>query len=211
MRVYIFAILVIQVSSLDGNTTNSTTNTTNATEVNTTTPGVLRGTTTAVPSTTIQPTSTTTQYSSQTTTQTSYTTTTRVTTSTTRISTTTGAPIVTTTMTPIPWCTNETWNTSCVKCIGPLCKFVEKGEQGVGWEILFVAAFCSLVGMFGLCLYYRCIKPVLYHNVAEEIYWSGSDEDEFDEATPINMEVVRGGNIQPRAFEIIDLNPVRKE
>lgn len=197
MRLYIFAILVIQVHSLDGNTTNSTTN---ATEVNTTTPGVLRGTTTTVHSTTIQPTTTTTQYSSETTTQTSYTTTTRVTTSTTRLSTTTGAPIVTTTVEPIPWCTNETWNTSCVKCIGPLCKFVEKGEQGVGWEILFVAFFCSMVGAGGLCLYYKCLKPVLYQNVAEEIYWS-SDDEEFEEAIPINR--VKHGHA--RAFEIVDL------
>jgi len=115
-----------------------------------------------------------------------------------------------TTTTVIPPCSEATGNTSCKVCLGPLCKFVERGEQGRSWEILFVAFGLSIIGLAGLCLYYVCLRPLINGNPAEDIYWDDSDdEEEWSEATPINKtEIRRHSRKRVRAFEIVDLNPV---
>lgn len=112
--------------------------------------------------------------------------------------------------TTVPPCSEVTGNSSCKVCLGPLCKFVERGEQGVGWEILFVAFGLTLVGFAGLCLYYICLRPLINGNPAEDIYWDDSDdEDEWSEAQPLNKgEIRRHSRERVRAFEIVDLNPV---
>ena len=157
--------------------------------------------------TTLGPTSsptTTTTPPSETTTQTS-TTTSFLRTTTVLIETTTTS--ITTT---VPPCSEATGNSSCKVCLGPLCKFVERGEQGVSWEILFVAFGLSIVGLTGLCLYYICLRPLIMGNPAQDIYWDDSDEeDEWSEAQPLNKsEIRRHSRERVRAFEIVDLNPV---
>jgi len=87
---------------------------------------------------------------------------------------------------------------------------VERGEQGVGWEILFVAFGLSFIGLSGLCLYYICLRPLIMGNPAQDIYWDDSDdEDEWSEAQPLNKtEIRRHSHERVHAFEIVDLNPV---
>ena len=69
-----------------------------------------------------------------------------------------------TTTTTVPYCSAATKNSSCRVCLGPLCKFVEKGEQGVGWEIVFVAFAMSVIGILFLGIWYVCLKPILHQN-----------------------------------------------
>lgn len=87
---------------------------------------------------------------------------------------------------------------------------MERGEQGVGWEILFVAFGLTIVGLAGLCLYYICLRPLILGNPAQDIYWDDSDEeDEWSEAHPLNgTEIRKHSRERVRAFEIVDLNPV---
>lgn len=179
-----------------GNATN-TSNTT-ATTTTTTTPPIVHTTSTEQPTTSTKLRSTTTTTSVTTTTE--HPTTTRIATTTNYVSETTTTPQSTTTTEtitttqiekPIVYCNNETWNSSCIQCIGPLCKFVEKGEQGIGLEILFVVAFITFIGLAGLFGYTKCIKPILYHNLAEEIYFDDDDSDFDDEAMPLNIETIR--------------------
>lgn len=199
-----------------GNATNTSNITTIATT--TTTQPIIPTTTTEQPTTSTKLRSTTTTTSVTSTTD-QQTTTDRATT--TRIATTTKLDVETTTTPqsttttesitttqikkPIVYCNNETWNSSCMQCIGPLCKFVEKGEQGIGLEILFVTAFIAFTGLAGLFSYTKCIKPILYHNIAEEIYFDDDDSDFEDEATPLNMESIRKHSKSPE-FEIATLH-----
>ena len=203
MKFIIYLVLITSTYAQDGSNASNTTgdgftNTSNA------------STTTALHSvtTTLGPTSsprTTTTAPSETTTQTS-TTTSFLRTTTVLIETTT---LVSTT-TALPPCSEATGNTSCKVCVGPLCKFVERGEQGVSWEILFVAFGLSLIGLVGLCLYYVCLRPLINGNPAEDIYWDDSDdEDEWSEAHTLNKtDIRRHSRERVRAFEIVDLNPV---
>ena len=200
MKFIIYLLLITSTYSQDGSNASNTTgtNTSNA------------STTTALHSvtTTLGPTSsprTTTTAPSETTTQTS-TTTSFLRTTTVLIETTT---LVSTT-TALPPCSETTGNTSCKVCLGPLCKFVERGEQGVSWEILFVAFGLSLIGLVGLCLYYVCLRPLINGNPAEDIYWDDSDdEEEWSEAHPLNKtDIRRHSRERVRAFEIVDLNPM---
>lgn len=193
-----------------GNATNTSNITTIATT--TTTQPIIHTTTTEQPTTSTKLRSTTTTTSVTSTTE--HTTTTPFATTTNYVSETTTTPQSTTTTEtitttqikkPIVYCNNETWNSSCMQCIGPLCKFVEKGEQGIGLEILFVMAFISFIGLAGLFGYTKCIKPVLYHNIAEEIYFDDEDSDFEDEAMPLNMESIRKHSKSPE-FEIATLH-----
>lgn len=90
---------------------------------------------------------------------------------------------------------------------------MERGEQGVGWEILFVAFGLTIVGLAGLCLYYICLRPLILGNPAQDIYWDDSDEeDEWSEAVPLNgPEIRKHSRERVRAFEIVDLNPVTEK
>ena len=90
---------------------------------------------------------------------------------------------------------------------------MERGEQGVGWEILFVAFGLSFIGLAGLCLYYVCLKPLINGNPAQDIYWDDSEEeDEWSEAPPLNnTDIRRHSRGKVRAFEIVDLNPVTEK
>jgi len=90
---------------------------------------------------------------------------------------------------------------------------VERGEQGVGWEILFVAFGLTIVGLAGLCLYYICLRPLILGNPAQDIYWDDSDdEEEWSEAHPLNKsEIRKHSRERVRAFEIVDLNPVSEK
>tara|TARA_E500000331_G_scaffold342163_1_gene375438 strand:+ start:61 stop:732 length:672 start_codon:yes stop_codon:yes gene_type:complete len=189
------------------------TNTSNATTITTTTPSIIHTTTpTEQPTTTTKLRSTTTTISVTTTTE--HPTTTRIATTTNYVSETTTTPQSTTTTEtitttqikkPIVYCNNETWNSSCIQCIGPLCKFVKKGEQGIGLEILFVTAFIAFIGLTGLFGYTKCIKPVLYHNIAEEVFFESDDSDFEDEAMPLNVEIIRNHSKSPE-FEIATLH-----
>ena len=129
MRVLLFLLFISVTKSQDGsNASNTTTNG----QTNTTTTTTLRGVTTTLAYTTT-PGSTTTPLPS--------------THNPTQGATTTGWPVGTTTVKPIPYCSgNVSYNGTCKVCLGPLCKFVENGEQGVGWEIIFVAAFLTFSG-----------------------------------------------------------------
>ena len=117
-----------------------------------------------------------------------------------------------TTTTMVPYCSDATKNSSCRVCLGPLCKFVERGEQGVGWEILFVAFAMSLMGISFLGIWYVCLKPILHQNSAEDILWLSSDSDEEDwkeTATLMsNADIRRKGS---REFEIVNLNPINNK
>lgn len=142
--------------------------------------------------TTVQPTTTTKYYDKTTTPQ----------------SKTTNVPITTTQIKkPIIYCNNETWNSSCMQCIGPLCKFVEKGEQGIGLEILFVAVFISFMGLFGLFFYKRYLHPILYKNIPEDIYIDSDDSDFEDEAMPFTVDHIRkqSRSSKDKLFEIVEL------
>jgi len=90
---------------------------------------------------------------------------------------------------------------------------VERGEQGVGWEILFVAFGLTLVGLTVLCLYYICLRPLITGNPAQDIYWDDSDdEEEWSEAHPLNRnEIRKHSRERVHAFEIVDLNPVSEK
>jgi len=117
-----------------------------------------------------------------------------------------------TTTTQVPICSSETTNSSCRVCLGPLCKFVERGEQGVGWEILFVAFAMGIIGISFLGVWYVCLKPVILHNRAEDILWlsDDSDEEEWHETATMltNVDIKRKSS---REFEIVDLNPVNNK
>lgn len=211
MKILILFTIIAVINAQNGtNTTKNDTLPTNSTgtttPIQTTTSSLLRGTTTSfhittISATTTNPVTTTTQQSATTdipVTTTSIqpvkkttimSTTTTVTPTTTIIETTTMVPtttiVETTTLfqttTIAPYCNNETMNTSCIKCIGYLCKFVEKGNQNVAIELLFIMAFIAFIGLTCLMVYYYCIKPVIYHNVPADIYWTSDDED--DEAS----------------------------
>jgi len=196
MKFIIYLLLITSTYAQDGSNASNTTGDglTNATNVTTTQPPLHSVTTTLGP--TSSPTTTTTAPTE--------------TTTTTFLRTTTVLIETVTTTTVIPPCSEATGNTSCKVCLGPLCKFVERGEQGVSWEILFVAFGLSIIGLAGLCLYYVCLRPLINGNPAEDIYWDDSDdEEEWSEATPINKtEIRRHSRERVRAFEIVDLNPV---
>ena len=196
MKFIIYLLLITSTYAQDGSNASNTTGDglTNATNVTTTQPPLHSVTTTLGP--TSSPTTTTTAPTE--------------TTTTTFLRTTTVLIETVTTTTVIPPCSEATGNTSCKVCLGPLCKFVERGEQGVSWEILFVAFGLSIIGLAGLCLYYVCVRPLINGNPAEDIYWDDSDdEEEWSEATPINKtEIRRHSRERVRAFEIVDLNPV---
>ena len=222
---FYFIINFIKVNGQYGNVSNASNTSTNissttTTHIYTTSPAKSTTTTTPLPTTTtIEPTTTiaptTTTTIAQTTTYLRTTvrpTTTTNPTSTTKHydktttpqSTTTHAPVTTTQIKkPIIYCSNETWNVSCMQCFGPLCKFVENSEQGVGWEILFVIAFIAFIGLAGLLIYTKCIKSILYHNIGNDIYFDDDDDDsDFDdEAMPLNMFQLRQHKINT-SFEI---------
>lgn len=207
MKFIIYLLLITSTYAQDGSNASNTTadGLSNSTNTTTTEPPLHSVTTTLGP--TSSPT-TTTNSPSETTTQTS-TTTSFLRTTTVLIETTT----MMSTTTVIPPCSEATGNTSCKVCLGPLCKFVERGEQGVSWEILFVAFGLSMVGLAGLCLYYICLRPLIIGNPAEDIYWDDSDdEEEWSEAHPLNKtEIRRHSHDRVRAFEIVDLNPVSEK
>ena len=201
MRLIIYLLLIISTYAQNGSNASNTTgdgftNTSNAS----TTTALHSITTTLGPTSTVPP--TTTDSPPQTTTQQS-------TTTTFRQQTTTVVVMPNVTTTTIPYCSSVTNDTACKVCLGPLCKFVERGEQGVGWEILFVAFALGIIGLAGLCLYYICLRPLLTGNPAEDIYWDDSDdEDEWSEATPLNKDQIRSrSGSRARVFEIVDLNP----
>ena len=131
---------------------------------------------------------------------------------TTAATTTTTTAINYTTTTQVPICSSETTNSSCRVCLGPLCKFVERGEQGVGWEILFVAFAMGVIGIMFLGIWYICLKPILNHNSAEDILWltDSSDEEDWQETATMltNGDIKRKTS---REFEIVDLNPVNNK
>ena len=151
MKILLLFLLLHIALAQDGNTTisNSTNGTTypNATTTTTTLRGV---TTTMGPTTTLGATPTSTYTSTAA----------PVITTTRRPMATTTSELNVTTTTPVPICSSDTKNTSCKVCIGPLCKFVERGEQGVGWEILFVAFAMSLIGVTFLGIWYICLRPI---------------------------------------------------
>lgn len=195
MKFFCFLLLIAVTNAQDGfNTSNTTTGIVTTTSPSTTT---LRGVTTTLDSTSVWPTTT----SAGTTTQEAAGT------------TTTPGPVDTTTV--VPPCSPATKNSSCKVCLGPLCKFVERGEQGVGWEIVFVAFFMAICGAICLGLYYVCLKPVLYHNTATDILWLSSDDDDdedfFETAKMLGTEEIRRKSSPPRSFEIVDLNLNRRE
>tara|TARA_B000000475_G_scaffold230385_1_gene195811 strand:- start:53 stop:712 length:660 start_codon:yes stop_codon:yes gene_type:complete len=208
MKFIFILLLITSTYAQDGSNASNTTadglsNSTNTTNT-TTTESQLHSVTTTLGPTSSSPTTTTAPI--ETTTQTS-TTTSFLRTTTVLIETTT---MMETTTTTIPPCSEATNNTACKVCLGPLCKFVERGEQGVGWEILFVAFGLTIVGLTGLCLYYICLRPLIMGNPAQDIYWDDSeDEEEWSEAHPLNKsEIRRHSHERVRAFEIVDLNPV---
>lgn len=200
MRLIIYLLLITSTYAQNGSNASNTTGDgfTNTSNASTTT--ALHSVTTTLGPTNIP--TTTTESPPQTTTRQS-------TTTTFRQQTTTVVVMPNVTTTTIPYCSSVTNDTACKVCLGPLCKFVERGEQGVGWEILFVAFALGIIGLAGLCLYYICLRPLLTGNPAEDIYWDDSDdEDEWSEATPLNKDQIRtrsGSHV--RAFEIVDLNP----
>lgn len=206
MKFIIYLLLITSTYAQDGsNASNTTTDGLSNTTNTTTTEQPLHSVTT-----TLGPTSsptTTTSAPSETTTQAS-TTTSFLRTTTILIEETT--TMTSTTTTTVPPCSETTGNSSCKVCLGPLCKFVERGEQGVGWEILFVAFGLSFIGLTGLCLYYICLRPLINGNPAQDIYWDDSDdEEEWSEAHPLNKtDIRRHSREHVRAFEIVDLNPV---
>lgn len=213
MKLIFILLLITSTYAQDGSNASNTTgdglsNSTNTTNTTTTESPVHSVTTTLGPTST--PAATTTTAPSETTTQTS-TTTSFLRTTTVLIETTTMTE--TTTTTTVPPCSEATNNTACKVCLGPLCKFVERGEQGVGWEILFVAFGLTIVGLTGLCLYYICLRPLILGNPAQDIYWDDSDdEEEWSEAHPLNKnEIRRHSHERVRAFEIVDLNPVSEK
>ena len=117
-----------------------------------------------------------------------------------------------TTTTTVPYCSAATKNSSCRVCLGPLCKFVEKGEQGVGWEIVFVAFAMSVIGILFLGIWYVCLKPILHQNSAEDILWlsDSSDDEEWQEtATMLSKHDIK--RKISREFEIVDLNPINNK
>tara|TARA_B100000214_G_C23950982_1_gene620489 strand:- start:552 stop:1169 length:618 start_codon:yes stop_codon:yes gene_type:complete len=204
MKYILFFILIKLVSSQNGNNTNSSsTNGTTSTVAPTTTTTTLRGVTTTVANIPTEGGSVTT------------------TTPTTKIiekATTTPWPMVNTTTEPVtttvPYCdSNTSYNGTCKVCLGPLCKFVENGEQGVGWEILFVAAFLTFSGLACLTLYYVCLRPILNNNIAEDIHWTddsdSDDEDWHETATLMTSEQIRRKS--SKELEIIDLNPIKRD
>ena len=213
MKFIFILLLITSTYAQDGSNASNTTgdglsNSTNTTNTTTTESPLHSVTTTLGPTST--PAATTTTAPIETTTQTS-TTTSFLRTTTVLIETTTMTE--TTTTTTVPPCSEATNNTACKVCLGPLCKFVERGEQGVGWEILFVAFGLTIVGLTGLCLYYICLRPLILGNPAQDIYWDDSDdEEEWSEAHPLNRnEIRRHSRERVRAFEIVDLNPVSEK
>ena len=193
MKYIILLTLIIITQAQDGsNASNTTTNGTVAPTTTTT----LRGVTTTLAYTTTPGSTTTSLPSTHTPTQ---------------GATTTGWPVGPTEMntTTVPYCSPETKNSSCRVCLGPLCKFVERGEQGVGWEILFVAFALGLIGVTCLGIWYICLRPILYQNRATDILWLSEDsEDEEWHETAVMLtrqEIKRKGSPQVRAFEIVDL------
>lgn len=212
MNILLLFTLIAVINAQNG--TNITTNATGTTTpIRTSTASSLRGTTTPFHSTTISAktttdTITTTTYQSTTTDTTITTTSTRPIEKTTIIPTTTMVPTTTImetttfiqTTSIAPYCNNETMNTSCIKCIGYLCKFVEKGNQGVGMELLFLGAFIGFIGLLVLALYYYCIKPILYHNVPTNIYWTSDDDD--DEATLLSRRDINRKTTPPGMVEM---------
>ncbi len=173
---------------------------------NTTTDGPANSTTTTLRGVTTTLVYTTTTGSPTTTTTTSV--------GTTNPATTTLWPVGqnTTTIEPeVPYCSgNSSYNGTCKVCLGPLCKFVENGEEGVGWEILFVAAFLTFSGLMCLGLYYVCLRPILTKNIPEDLQWSSdSDDEEWHETAQMltNRDIKRKTS---REFEIVDLNPVKQ-
>lgn len=196
MKILILLLLIHIAKAQDGNTTIS--NSTNGTTYfNATTTTTLRGVTTTM------------GYDA-TTTSTYTSTTAPVITTTRRPMATTTSELNVTTTTPVPLCSSDTKNKSCKVCIGPLCKFVERGEQGVGWEILFVAFAMSLIGVTFLGIWYICLRPILHQNKAEDILWitdSSDDEDWQETATLMTNQQIRRKT--SRELEIIDLNPVK--
>ena len=75
---------------------------------------------------------------------------------------------------------------------------MERGEQGVGWEILFVAFGLSFIGLSGLCLYYICLRPLINGNPAQDIYWDDSDDEEKGEDEDQDEEGAAGGGTAVR-------------
>ena len=202
MKYILLFILIKLVSSQNGNNTNSSSTNGTTSTVAPTTTTTLRGVTTTVADIPTEGGSVTT------------------TTPTTKIierATTTPWPMVNTTTEPVtttvPYCdSNTSYNGTCKVCLGPLCKFVENGEQGVGWEILFVAAFLTFSGLACLTLYYVCLRPILNNNIAEDIHWSdesSDDEDWHETATLMTSEQIRRKS--SKELEIVDLNPVRSD
>lgn len=180
-------------TNVPGTTTNTQTTTTEqstTTHLRTTTPIPTTGTPTTTTSTA------TTKYNGQTTTSSIGTT-----------KTTTSYSTTTKIEKNIIYCNNETWNSSCIQCIGPLCKFVEKGEQGIGLEILFVAAFISFMGFFALLFYKKYLYPILYKNIPEDIYFDSDESDFEDEAMPFTVDHIRKQSQSPanKLFEIVEL------
>lgn len=202
MKFIILLTLILYSEAQNGSNASNTTGngTTNTSNITTTT--TLRGvTTTLVPTTTTGSPTTTTAPTSP------YIETTTAGATTTIAGATTTMNYTTTTQVPV--CSSETTNTSCRVCLGPLCKFVERGEQGVGWEILFVAFAMGVMGIVFLGIWYVCLKPILNHNSAEDILWltdSSDDEDWQETATMLtNNDIKRKTS---REFEIVNLNPV---
>tara|TARA_B100000945_G_C20379927_1_gene596656 strand:- start:690 stop:1307 length:618 start_codon:yes stop_codon:yes gene_type:complete len=204
MKLIILLTLILYSEAQNGsNASNTTGNGTTNTSNNITTTTTLRGVTTTLGyATTGSPTTTTAPTSPYVETTTAGATTTIAFTTTMNYTTTTQVPI----------CSSETTNSSCRVCLGPLCKFVERGEQGVGWEILFVAFAMGIIGIMFLGIWYVCLKPILHHNSAEDILWitdSSDDEDWQETATMLtNGDIKRK---MSREFEIVDLNPVNNK
>ena len=87
----------------------------------------------------------------------------------------------------------------------PLCKFVEKGEQGIGLEILFVAAFISFMGFFTLLCYSIYIR--YYTKIYQKIYILNRMTRFQDEAMPFTVDHIRKQSQSPanKLFEIVEL------
>ena len=196
MKYILLLTLILYTQAQDGSNASNTTGNGNETNITTTT---LRGVTTTLgPTTTGSPTtamSTTSQAI--------------------KTETTTPWPMGTTTVnyttTTVPYCSDTTKNSSCKVCLGPLCKFVERGEQGIGWEILFVAFAMGIIGVGFLGIWYICLRPILHQNTAEDILWisdSSDEEDWHETASMLSNEDIR--KKRSREFEIVDLNPVNK-
>ena len=200
MKTIILLSLIIYTRAQNGSNASNITGNGNETTTTTTvqpTTTTLRGITTTVgPTTTVEP---TTRNPTTTTAPTSV-----------GPQTTTLRPQINTTTPPL--CSADTMNTSCRVCLGPLCKFVERGDQGVGWEILFVAFAIGLVGVIWLSLWYVCLRPILLQNRAEDILWltdSSDDEDWQETATMLSRHDIKRKT--SREFEIVDLNPVKSD